>query len=79
MKRKQLLPAMGSLRLYPGEFPRKAPEMAKFRRSERHSSERRDIPHPQASLFRPSLTMLEERETMTCVSLHDLTGSISTA
>ncbi|KAB0514766.1 type 4b pilus protein PilO2 [Xanthomonas cissicola] len=29
--------------------------MAKFQRFKRHSSERRDIPHSQASLFRPSL------------------------
>ncbi|OWF56884.1 hypothetical protein B1H32_22475, partial [Xanthomonas vasicola pv. vasculorum] len=34
--------------------------MAKFRRSKRHSSERRDIPHSQASLFRPSLEALND-------------------
>ncbi|WP_372156947.1 restriction endonuclease subunit S [Xanthomonas campestris pv. fici] len=32
--------------------------MAKFQRFKRHSSERRNIPHSQASLFRPSLKAL---------------------
>ncbi|WP_242450501.1 MULTISPECIES: nitroreductase family protein, partial [Xanthomonas] len=34
---------------------RKAPEMAKFRSSKSHSSERRHLPPCQVSLFRPSL------------------------
>ncbi|WP_244667881.1 XVIPCD domain-containing protein, partial [Xanthomonas sp. D-99] len=38
-----------------GKFPRKAPEMAKFRSSKSHSSERRHLPPCQVSLFRPSL------------------------
>ncbi|OOW62950.1 hypothetical protein Xant_22555 [Xanthomonas cissicola] len=35
--------------------------MAKFQRFKRHSSERRDIPHSQASLFRPSLAKESSR------------------
>uniref|UniRef100_UPI001C640428 abortive infection family protein n=2 Tax=Xanthomonas citri TaxID=346 RepID=UPI001C640428 len=56
-----------------------APEMAKFRSSKSHSSERRHLPPCQVSLFRPSLKLVSQHHKLTTAlgDLRNESGPIS--